>query len=98
MIKLNYVNGDLNLKYKVIRIKNAYPVYYKGYEKDAEKIFDFISTIKNLQSIGRLGMYKWNNMHHSVQTGILAVKNLNNENHNLWNIKGMVSIGKEYSE
>ncbi len=98
LIKLNYVNGNLNLKYKVIRIKNAYPVYYKGYEKDTEKIFDFISSIKNLQSIGRLGMYKWNNMHHSVQTGILAVKNLNNENHNLWNIKGMVSIGKEYSE
>lgn len=79
----------------VVKIPNAYPVYFKGYEDHTEKIFSAFKKITGLQLIGRNSMYKWNNMHHSVKTGLLAAKNILGENHDVFSVKGNVSIGKD---
>jgi hypothetical protein len=41
-------------------------------------------TIDNLQTIGRNGMHRYNNMDHSMLTGMLAVQNALGANHDLW--------------
>ena len=68
----------------VVRQPDAYPVYSPGYEKRLKVIRDFLDGFENLQTIGRNGMHRYNNMDHSMQTGILAARNALGENHDLW--------------
>ena len=89
LINQNYVD------FKVIKISKAYPIYFNGYKEFLNSIINEFSKINNLQLVGRNSMYKWNNMHHSVKTGILAAKNILGENYDLNLVRGMVSFGKE---
>ena len=89
LINQNYVD------FKVIKISKAYPIYFNGYKEFLNSIINEFSKINNLQLVGRNSMYKWNNMRHSVKTGILAAKNILGENYDLNLVRGMVSFGKE---
>jgi hypothetical protein len=37
---------------------------------------DYINSIENLQFIGRGGSFRYNNTDHSIETGLLAAKNI----------------------
>lgn len=78
----------------VVRQPNAYPIYDHSYKKHLDIIRDFLGTIDNLQTIGRNGMHRYNNMDHSMLTGMLAVENIFGENHDLWD----VNVDREYLE
>jgi len=58
------------------RIEKAYPVYDRGYEKHLSPIMSFVATLGNLATIGRNGLHRYNNMDHSMVTGILAAKKI----------------------
>lgn len=80
----------------VKRIEQAYPVYTEGYYQ-LEQIRNYLDVVKNLQCIGRNGQHKYNNMDHSVESGIQAANNIINGNidrKKLWNI----NVKKEYYE
>jgi len=81
--------------FSVVRLERAYPVYFKGYQERVQKLFDGLDAFPNLVLTGRNGLYKWNNMHHSVKTGILAARNVLGEKNDLMALKGLVSFGKE---
>ena len=68
----------------VVRQPNAYPVYEAGYKENLGKIRQYLEKFNNLQTIGRSGMHRYNNMDHSMQTGILAARNCCGEIHDLW--------------
>jgi protoporphyrinogen oxidase len=70
----------------VFRQNAAYPLYDAGYQKNVGLIRRFLSTFDNFQTVGRNGMHRYNNMDHSMLTGILAVRNFLGERHDLWNI------------
>ncbi len=70
----------------VIRQPKAYPIYDCGYEKNLKIIRNFIDPIDNLQTIGRNGMHRYNNMDHSMQTGLMAAQNLLGATHDTWEI------------
>ena len=70
----------------VIRQPMAYPVYDSGYSDNLAIIRDFLATITNLHTVGRNGMHRYNNMDHSMQTGILAAKNIHGSQYDLWAI------------
>jgi len=78
----------------VVRIPKAYPTYELGYEEPLDRIKDYIGSFGNLQIIGRYGTYKYNNMDHSMKTGILAARNILGEEHDL----DAVNAEKEYHE
>ena len=59
-----------------------------------QTIRDFLSTIANLQTIGRNGLHRYNNQDHSMLTGMLAVRNLFGETHDLWNVNTERSYGE----
>jgi protoporphyrinogen oxidase len=69
-----------------VRQPKAYPIYDHDYQKSLEVIRDLIETIENLQTIGRNGMHRYNNMDHSMHTGMLAVENILGADHNLWEV------------
>lgn len=78
----------------VVRIPKAYPMYELGYEEPLHQVMDYVDTFDNLQIVGRYGTYKYNNMDHSMKTGILAARNIMGESHDI----RQVNLEKEYHE
>jgi protoporphyrinogen oxidase len=68
----------------VIRQPKAYPVYDAQYQKHLQIIQDFLTPFDNLQTIGRNGMHRYNNMDHSMLMGLLAARNIMGEKNDLW--------------
>lgn len=80
----------------VIRMPKAYPAYFGTYD-NFDTIKDFVDKFENLFLIGRNGMHRYNNMDHSMLTGMLAVENIINgetSKNNLWE----VNLEEEYHE
>jgi len=78
----------------VVRIPKAYPMYELGYAQPLGKVLDYVNGFSNLQIIGRYGTYKYNNMDHSMKTGMLAARNVMGESHDI----SQVNLDKEYHE
>ncbi len=79
----------------VMRSRYAYPVYHLNYKEDLDKIFAYLSGFKNLQTIGRAGLYRYNNMDHSILSGFYAARNiLGGKTYNILEI----NADEDYSE
>jgi len=70
----------------VVRVPNAYPVYDEDYDRSLGTIRAHVSEFGNLQTIGRNGTHTYNNQDHSMVMGMLAVRNLFGEAHDVWTI------------
>ena len=77
----------------VKKIPYAYPVYEVGHERHLELMMDYVKGLQNLQSTGRQGAFRYNNMDQSVEMGRKLA----------WEIStgmasgfGAVATGKEY--
>ena len=62
--------------YLIVRVPKAYPVYMLGYKENLRVIEEYLRKFKNLQLIGRYGLFKYNNMDHSIMTGLYVAKNI----------------------
>ncbi len=78
----------------VVRMPKAYPVYDQSYREALGTIRQFLVTLNNLQVVGRNGMHKYNNQDHSMLTALLAVKNIQGAQHDLWS----VNVEESYHE
>ena len=78
----------------VVRVPKAYPVYDDDYQEAMPAIKRFLNGLDNLQTIGRNGLHRYNNMDHSILTGILAAQNIQGARHDLWE----VNTDEEYHE
>ena len=79
-----------------LKVKKAYPAYFGSYDH-----FDLVrkelDNIKNLYCVGRNGQHRYNNMDHSMLTGLIAadyIKENNFDKTALWE----VNTEKEYHE
>jgi len=77
-----------------VRAPRAYPSYVLGYERHLAVVKEYIAQFGNLQIIGRYGTFRYNNTDHSIETGLLAAKNLLGESHDL----DQVNADREYHE
>jgi protoporphyrinogen oxidase len=59
---------------RVVRVPFAYPVYSIGFVERLAPFRAAVARFSNLITTGRNGLFKWNNMHHSVKTGQLAAQ------------------------
>jgi len=82
----------------VVRMKKCYPTYQIGYEKNLNIIKSYLNQFKNFQLVGRYGMYKYNNMDHSILTGLYAAKNIMGGNYNIWDINTEEQYHEESDE
>jgi protoporphyrinogen oxidase len=81
LVPKNRVSGGA-----VVRVEKAYPVYDSGYQDNVAIIRSALSPFKNLHVVGRNGMHKYNNQDHSMMTAMLAARNLDGANYNVWNV------------
>ena len=82
----------------VTRVPKAYPVYDQDYRASLEIIRDYLEDIENLQTIGRNGTHRYNNMDHSMLSGILAASNVMGTNINLWDVNAEEEYHEEADE
>lgn len=96
LVSMNIINKDQVEDANREKIKKAYPAYFDTY-KDIDKLIEFINKIDNLYCIGRNGQHRYNNMDHSMVTGMEAANNIvtgKKTKENIWN----VNTDKEYHE
>ena len=56
------------------KLRYVYPVYDIGYEKNLDKIKEFLDGFENLEYIGRPGRFVYTNQDHSLEMGIMAAR------------------------
>ncbi len=67
----------------VVRARKAYPMHEIGHEQPLNIIKQFVTRFSNLTLIGRYGMFIYNNLDHSMETGLRAALNLLGANYDL---------------
>ena len=92
--RLGFLKKDEVIDAFVVRVPKAYPMYELGYREPLTKVMEYVEIFENLQVVGRYGTYKYNNMDHSMKTGILAARNILGESHDIRE----VNREKEYHE
>lgn len=72
----------------IVRVEYAYPVYDTKYRENIKDLIDYVNRIENLYVIGRCGMHRYNNMDHSILTGIYAARNIIEESkkYDVWEV------------
>jgi protoporphyrinogen oxidase len=96
LMRMNLLNTHASANnFEVARVPRAYPVYFKGYKQIVHELTQIVNQYPNLILAGRNGLYRWNNMHHSVKTGFLAARNVVGEQNDLAAVKGLVTFGKD---
>lgn len=50
----------------------AYPVYDLEYRQNLDIVVEYLKSIKNLRFFGRNGLFRYNNMDHSISMGLFA--------------------------
>jgi protoporphyrinogen oxidase len=53
----------------VKKVPYAYPLYEVGHEENLEPMMAYVKTLENLESTGRQGAFRYNNMDQSVEMG-----------------------------
>jgi protoporphyrinogen oxidase len=86
--------------YTVVRVPKAYPVYTTGYKSLVAVIESYFKKFENLQPVGRYGLFKYNNMDHSILTGLYAAKNIVSGAYTLdtWSVNTDEEYQEEYTE
>jgi protoporphyrinogen oxidase len=78
------------------KVKKAYPAYFDTYS-EIDVVIEYLNKFNNLFCIGRNGQHRYNNMDHSMMTGIEAVNCIlsnSKDKKSLWN----VNTEQEYHE
>ena len=70
--KLNLVDQKYISSYYIKRLKNAYPIFNFDYDRRLYAVLSFLNSIENLYCIGRQGLFLNNDIHDSMEMGLLA--------------------------
>ncbi|MGC9320410.1 MAG: NAD(P)/FAD-dependent oxidoreductase [Armatimonadota bacterium] len=92
--RLRLANAAAVVDGRVMRMEHAYPVYDPGYRARVATVRSWLDEIENLQTIGRGGQHRYNNMDHAVMTGMLAARNVLGEANDVW----AVNVEEEHLE
>ncbi len=95
-VKINLINRQDIICSNRVKVTKAYPAYFDTYSS-IDKLIKYLNTYDNLFCIGRNGQHRYNNMDHSMVTGMEAANNIMNNiksKDNIWN----VNVDKEYHE
>ena len=93
-VQLKFASNEQILDGLVIRSPKTYPIYDEGYRERIEVIKNYLSSVKNLQTMGRNGLHRYNNQDHSMLSAIYAIRNILDEKYSVWDI----NIDDEYHE
>ena len=86
LARLNIVDLSKVVEGFVFRYPKAYPIYDDGYRDRVKTIRQFLGTLTNAVPVGRYGQFRYNNMDHSILTGLLGVRRLCGEDVDPWQV------------
>lgn len=87
--------GNVRIERGVVaRSRKAYPVYDPGYKERLSVVRDYLRGFSNLQTCGRSGLHRYNNLDHSMLTGLYAARKVAGGANDVW----AVNVGEEYLE
>ena len=84
--ELDLAKGARIVDGTVVRMPKAYPIYDSVYRGCLDRVRDYIDPIRNLHTVGRNGMHKYNNQDHSMLTAMMAVWNMQGAQHDIWSV------------
>jgi protoporphyrinogen oxidase len=76
LVKIGLIKPEEVLMTFSRRERYAYPLYDLEYRPNKDRVLGWLGTIKNLDTTGRQGLFKYNNMDHSIGMGLTAAENL----------------------
>jgi len=79
MNKVKLLNKQTPFDFTIKKMENIYPIYSLSYKKNFEIILEYLRKIENLYSIGRNGLFNYNNMDHCVDMSMLLAKHIINK-------------------
>lgn len=71
---MNLLRAERILGSFVTRETESYPTYFLGFQEAYARVKCFAAGLENLSCVGRAGLYKYNNMDHSIATGLTAAR------------------------
>jgi protoporphyrinogen oxidase len=93
-VQLGFIEPDEVRDGTVVRMEKAYPIYDQTRTGNVAILQNYLEGLQNLQAIGRNGQHRYNNMDHSMLTGLFAARNAIGERHDVW----AVNVDSEYHE
>jgi protoporphyrinogen oxidase len=70
----------------VVRCAKAYPVYEEGYKNSLNACKSYLANFLNLQTVGRYGQFRYNNMDHSILTGLYTAAKFLGKDMDPWEV------------
>jgi len=58
----------------VVRAPNVYPIYTLDYQKHVNTILDYLCQFSNFKTMGRMGLFRYDNSDRSLLTGMYAAE------------------------
>jgi protoporphyrinogen oxidase len=81
----------------VVRMPKCYPVYDEGYNHHLMVLKSYLTQFENLHLCGRYGLFKYNNMDHSILTAFMAIENALGARHDVWSVNADDAYHEEES-
>lgn len=82
--KIRFMEDLKTVDHCIVKYRKAYPCYLGNYESSLKVIRQKLDSIKNISAVGRYGQFRYNNMDHSIETGLLAAQRCMGKNVNPW--------------
>lgn len=76
--KIGFFKRSDVIDYFVLNAKHCYPIYTLDYSDKVETLVRYIANFENAISIGRQGLYRYNNMDHSMKMGFMTAEHILN--------------------
>lgn len=76
LLRENLLSQNDILEINVYRYKYGYPIYKIGYDKNLQKLLDYLENFKNFKTAGRQGLFQYINGHIAIQMGFDAAEDL----------------------
>jgi protoporphyrinogen oxidase len=62
-----------------IRIRDIYPIYSLDYKQNLQTVLDYLDSFSNVYSLGRLGLFNYNNSDHCIDMSKKAARHIHNK-------------------
>lgn len=79
LIRAGIIKPGLVQESIIRRFDDVYPVYTLDFRRNLQLILDYLDTIPNLLTIGRPGLFNYNNMDHCIDMSRVAAEHIDEE-------------------
>lgn len=87
LIRANLIKGDEVYDFIIRKAGKVYPVYSVDYKKHLNNVLEWLDKTTNLYSVGRLGLFNYNNADHCLDMAKVTSKIIiENKSRNAWKL------------